>query len=541
MTENNIENFIVINDQLALIYVEDSFNEERLNNISQVAWWNLSTPLSSLIEITNDIENGERVTEASGTDYIYKNPYTSISGKGILIAIIDSGIEYTHPDFIDSEGKSRVVSLWDQENSNYNHPKGFNFGSEFTNEDLNKAIKEKNPSLSIDRIGTGTMAAGIVGGNGTLNSLYRGVAPNCELVVVKLREYEGTYKAGKINYTISDFLAAIKYVTRIAAKVDKPMIINLTVGGIASNISNKNILEAFNVLSSAGIIMVTGAGNEGNTDIHYYGKFNNLNQSNDIIIQVGKQDNIDIILNTAGPDKINAMLISPSGEVSYNIKYSPDYSIYKGKFNLEKTTYTMRYIYPWIASGTEKLEIRLKNIKPGVWTLRLTPEYIVTGEYDVYLPNKNLISADTRFLDPNSEATITTYGSGNNMITVGTYNDKTNSMWLGSSKGPIRGGEIEPDIVAPGVDIISTYIGNTYNTCTGTGVSGSIVSGVAALLVEYLILESNLPRTSLYTEVLKTYLMLGATKKPIYKYPNISQGYGILNLQKTIEEIANNL
>lgn len=541
LKENNINEYMILNNQLVIIYVDDNFNETILNKIPEIAWWNESMPLSSLINITNNLELGQSVIVAAGKSYIEKNPYFRLNGENIIIAIIDSGIEYLHPDFIDYEGKSRIISIWDQENNNFNPPEGFIFGSEFTNEDINRAIEENNSNLSIDNLGTGTLAAGIVGGGGRLNLQYRGVVRECDLVVVKLREYEGTYKKGKINYTTTDFLAAIKYVTDIAQKEQKPIIINLTIGAMANSTSTTNIFEVFSILSSAGVIMVTGAGNEGNTDTHYYGKFTGVNEVNDIIIQIGDQENIDIVLNATGPDKINATLISPSGEVSYTIKYSPENPFYQGRFNLEKTSYSMRYIYPWIASGTEKLEIKLKDVKPGVWTLRLNPEYIVTGEYDVYLPNKNLISENTRFLDPDSEATITMYGAGNNIITIGTYNDKTNSMWLGSSKGPIRGVGIKPDIVAPGVDIISTYIGKTYNTGTGSGVSSSIVSGVLAMIIEYILTESDMPRPFIYTEVLKTYLMLGATKKTIYTYPNTSQGYGILNLQSTIEEISRNL
>jgi subtilisin family serine protease len=133
------------------------------------------------------------------------------------------------------------------------------------------------------------------------------------------------------------------------------------------------------------------------------------------------------------------------------------------------------------------------------------------------------------------------YAIGYNVITVGTYNDKTDSMWLGSSKGSDRSSIAKPDIVAPGVDIISTFINKSYNTAIGTGVSSSIVAGVVSLLSEYLTGQSNDVRSSLYTQPMKTYLMLGASKKSIYIYPNISQGYGVLDLKNTIEEIANNL
>lgn len=181
------------------------------------------------------------------------------------------------------------------------------------------------------------------------------------------------------------------------------------------------------------------------------------------------------------------------------------------------------------------------DIKPGIWTLRLSPEFIIHGDFDVYLPNKALIDKTTRFTDSKSNATITKLGLASSVITIGTYNDKTNSLWIGSSKGNLSGSRVRPDIIAPGVDIISTFNYNEYNTATGTGVSSSIVCGSLALIMQYLEEESRVPKLSLFTEPLRTYLMIGATRQEIYTYPNISQGYGIFNLRDTFRQIARNL
>lgn len=532
-----IENYMILNNNLTVIYVSNDFREERLNRIPSITWWQISVPMSSLIEITNNLDEGVSVSDAAGTDYIYKNPYIQSTGKNVLIAIIDSGIDYLHPDFIENN-KTKIVSIWDQESDKKKPPDGLIFGSEFTSDDINKAIESNDKTLTEDNIGTGTTAAGIAAGRGNLNSQYKGVAIDSELVVVKLREYKDTYKKGKINYQKSDFLAAIRYVLDVAKKEDKDMIINLTIGLISKSIVESTMLSTFNELSKPGTIVVSGAGNEGNTDIHYRG--NVKNKVEDIIIQVGEQTNLDITLVVNGPDKIGAILISPSGEMSYKIMYTPEYYTYKGKFNLENTPYEMRLSYPWLESGNEELTISLYNIKPGIWTLRLIPEFIIEGNYDVYLPNKNIISEETRFSDPASEATITMYAASENVITIGTYNDKTDSIWIGSSKGPVKLSLIKPDIVAPGVDIISTYINSSYNTSIGTGVSSSIVSGVLAIMFEYISSEYEFAKEILSVQPLKTYLMLGATKKDIYIYPNITQGYGILNLKNTIVEIANN-
>ncbi|KPI52824.1 peptidase S8 [Clostridioides difficile] len=541
LQENGINRYMVLNSQLVVIYVPIDFDETILNNIIQVAWWEESEPMSSLIEITNNVASGETITTAAETEYIYENPYNDITGRGILLAVIDSGIDYLHPDFINDDGTSKVLYLWDQEANTNPPPEGFIFGSQFTRSELNIAISRNDGSLSQDNIGTGTLVSGILVGNGRVNSQYRGITTESDLIVVKLKSYTDTYYAGRINYSVSDFLAAITYVTNIARTENKPMIINLTIGVKSGAVATTSILDSFNILSSAGVVVVSGAGNQGNTDIHYSGRFSSVGEVQDVIIQDGDDYALDITLNTNGPDKIGAQIISPSGEVSHDIRYSPDFYIYRGKFNLENTTYAMRFIYPYITSGKENLEIRLRDIKPGVWILRLTSELIIGGEYDIYLPNKNLIAPDTRFLDPDSVATITMYAASDDVITVGTFNNKTDSMWIGSSKGPIRGRGIKPDIVASGVDIISTYKNGTYNTGTGTGVSSSIVTGVLALLMEYLEKQNNIPRLSLFTQVLKTYLILGATKLDIYTYPNVSQGYGILNLKNTIQQIANTL
>lgn len=540
LKSNGIERYVIINNQLLAIYVPINFREEILTTIETVSWWQRSMPMSSLIEVTNNMSTGVSITDSAGTDYIYKNPYITTTGKDVLIAIIDSGIDYLHPDFINENNTSKIVSIWDQESNKKQPPKGFIFGSEFTREDINTAIMENDKTLSVDNIGTGTIAAGISSGNGRLNSQYKGVAVDSELVVVKLREYKDTYIEGRINYQKSDFLSAIRYVLDVAQKEDKFLIINFTIGLAAKSIIELTLLETFREINEAGVIFISGAGNEGNTDIHYEGNISANNGFQDIIIQVGQQKNLDITLTNIGPDKIGASIISPSGELSYQIMYSPDYYVYRGKFNLEDTDYEMRLIYPWLESAHQELTINLFNIKPGIWTLRLIPEFIINGSYDVYLPNKNLISSQTRFSDPASTSTITMYAATEKVITIGAYNDKTDSIWIGSSKGPVKQKGIKPDIVAPGIDIISPYIDGEYNTSTGTGVSSSIVSGVIALIVQYIREQNAFYKEVLYTQQLKTYLMLGATKKDIYEYPNISQGYGILNLKDTIIAIANN-
>ena len=541
LKNNNINRYIILNNTIVALYVDDSFNEDILDRIYGITWWERSSVMSSLIELTNNLPNGETVRTAAGTEYIYINPYITPTGKDIIIAIIDSGINYLHPDFIKSDNTTKIISIWDQESTLKPPPEGYLFGSEFTREEINEYIKRNDSSLSVDNIGTGTIAAGIAAGLGRGNSSYDGVAVDSELVVIKLKSYKDTFAKGKINYEESDFLAGIKYALEVADRENKRMIINLTVGGRSTSGIEVSMLDSFDELGGSGRIVVCGAGNEGNTDIHYSGNIQMADKSQDIIIQVGEQVNLDITLCPIGPDKIGAAIISPGGEMSYVINYTPEPFVYRGRFNLEDTSYEMRYIYPCIKSGNEMLDITLKNIKPGIWTLRIFPEFIINGNYNVYLPNKNLISPQTRFTDSSSDATITLFGVIKKVITVGAYNDRTDSLWIGSSKGSVVKRQIKPDIVAPGVDIIGPYQNDAYNTATGTGVSSSVVAGIVAIMMSYIISQEEVSRNLLFSEPLKTFLMLGATRKEIYTYPNMAQGYGILNLRNTLAAISNNI
>lgn len=538
LNQNGINKYIILNEKLAIIYISEDFDENILNTIEEIAWWEIEMPMSSLIEIQENLVDGESITNAAKMDYISKQPYINLDGSGVLIAIIDSGIEYLHPDFIKEDETSRIVSIWDQESDKKSPPEGMIFGSEFNREDINNAILKGDSSLSKDNIGTGTIAAGIAAGNGRLDERYKGIAINSELVIVKLRQQNSVYKNDKVSYIDSDFLAAIKYVLDISQKEDKMIIINITVADRARSFVITNLLDTFSDLKNPGVVVVSGAGNEGNTDIHYEGRFTNNYEFQDILIQVGNQKSLDITVSPSGPGKIGANLISPSGEISYTAQYAPDMFVYEGEFNLADSSYKIDIIYPWIFSGNQDLKISIDNIKPGIWTLRLFPEFIITGEYNVYLPNKNIIDSNTRFIDSSANSTVTLYALTEKVITIGAYNDRIDSMWIGSSKGSLMGRLTKPNLVAPGVDIISTYINQRYASSTGTGVSGSLVVGLLALIMEYITQKNPLQKRELYTNILKTYLMLGATKEELYNYPNIYQGYGIVDLEGTIKAIS---
>lgn len=540
LVANNITQYIFLNDLLFVIYVESDFNENIFENIRQIVWWESSYSMSSLINITDNLSQGVPVLQAADMSNMSNNLYNRLQGEGIVVAIIDSGIDYLNEDFINEDGSSKILYLWDQESNYGSPPDNMLFGSEFNREQLNEAISNNNSDLSKDEIGTGTMAAGIVVSEGKGNSNYRGIAPKAELIVIKLRSYVSLFNEGKINYKNTDFLVAISYIIQKFKEINRPIILNFTVGLTSGRDISQTLLNTFSELYQSGFILVTGAGNQGNTDIHYSGNVSN-GESIDINFQVGDDKNLTILIDGYKVDRFDAAVISPFGEISTTVTYSPNFNLYTGKFGLEDVRYSISYSYPWTSTASMQISINLENVYSGIWALRITGSDVINGDFNAYLPNKNLISQNTRFIDSDSNSTITRYGLLREAITVGTYNTKSNTMWIGSSKGPAKVDDFILDIVAPGVDIISNYLDNTFNTGTGTGISSSVVCAVIALLIEFIISETDFYRLSIYSEPIKTYLMLGASQKLIYTYPNTSYGYGILNYQNTLQRISENL
>jgi len=151
-----LNNFIILNERLAVLYTPEDFNYQILNNIYEVSWYGESIPMSSMIEMSEYNSSGDSAREVSGVDYIYNNVYNDITGDGVLIAIIDSGVDYLHPDLIRNNGTSKIINLWDQEGSINPPPEGYLFGSEFTSNEINAAIARNDASLSRDDVGTGS-------------------------------------------------------------------------------------------------------------------------------------------------------------------------------------------------------------------------------------------------------------------------------------------------------------------------------------------------------------------------------------------------
>jgi len=520
--------FLKISDRLGVLSAYVNYQHlnsvEMLKKVLSISSINKTLNLvryNSLSVISQGTSNGVNANEEIGVNFFKNNPNISLNGKGVLIGLIDTGIDYLHPDFIYDDNTTKIVSLWDQ-SKNGKPPKGFFIGREYTREDINNAILNKDSSLSVDDEGSGTMLAGICAGMGKANKNYVGVAEGAELVIVKMGKVDGDYNNAMVT-------AGFEYIKQQARELEKPVVVNF---GFGSNsrvgVLQRDLTEL--TFYERGGCLVNAAGNEGNTDTHNSGRLLYTNDVKTIELEVNDFEesiNIEIWLNK--PDIARAAVLSPSGELTRDVDVSIGNTVV-GIFDLESTVYSITYIFPTLFSGQQQVIINLTNVPKGIWKIILTGQYIIDGEYNAYLQNRALLKPGTKFTNSDPSKTINYPATYNDNVTVGAYNTLNNSIWPSSSRGNTINNLIKPDIVAPGVNIIAPYPGGGYATVTGTAPAAAYTSGCIAYLLQNNFVKENYPRLA-YVQKVRTYLRAGATRLENISYPNNNLGYGFLNIK----------
>lgn len=516
------DNFgIVFTNPSKLWYIDEVLT---LGNIKRSEYF---ARLAKMSVVSQGTSGGTVALEDIGANYFKNNPNVSISGKGVFIAIIDSGIDYLHEDFIYPDRTSKVAFLWDQSKDG-KPPKGFSIGTEYTNEDINKAIQNNDATLSVDEEGSGTMLSGICAGLGNLNKEYAGVAEDAELIVVKMRKIGGYYNNAMLY-------AAIEYITQKSLELKTPVVINISLGTNNMVQLNSRVIEE-RTFFTRGICLVAATGNEGNAQTHTSGQMKFKEDINEIEIEVAEDEpllEIQVIVNR--PDKIKVGIVSPSNEESRLLEVS-NYNEITGLFDLEGTEYLITYIYPTLYSGQQQATITLINVTKGIWKLRLVGQYITNGRYEVYLQNRVFLKPGTKFRDPDPGNTINYPAVYEDIISIGAYDTKNDNLWPQSSKGPTVEGSLKPAIVAPGVDIIAPYPGNKYATITGTAAAAAYTSGAVALYLQYTLVDRRYMNRG-FVQQIRTYLRAGAKRSANISYPNYGYGYGLLNIKGVFDQL----
>lgn len=484
--------------------------------------------------------------QSSGILQLHDYPYLQLTGRDVLIGVIDSGIDYENNVFIYEDNTTKIVRMWDQ-TKNGNIPEGFLFGSEYTMKDINNALQSDKPYDVVpetDNTGHGTFLAGVAAGLEDEENDFIGAAPDAGLIIVKLKQAnEALRDYNFINddqdvYESTDVMLGIKYVIEKAKELDKPVVIILGIGSNEGAHDGSAILEQYMAVEGRkqGQVMVVAAGNEANLQHHLSGEFSNTNNTEKIEINVAeKESGFTLTTWNHAPDKMSIAITSPTGEYIEKIPARLG-EVEEIELALEDTKIWVRYEILEQRTGDQAICVRFEKPTPGIWTITLFGDVIVDGRYDIWLPREGWIKKETVFLQPDPYTTITVPSSTIGVITVGAYNDVNDSLYLASGRGRTRDEEVKPDIVAPGVDVVGPYLNNIYGAMTGTSVSAAIAGGAAALLLQWGIVEEN--DKYMNTRKVKNYLIRGATRKKVISYPNRGWGYGQLDLINSLRSIG---
>lgn len=466
--------------------------------------------VSCILPLTGSMAGGSRAENGSQAESGNQAESGSragkgLGGKGILVAVLDSGIDYFLEDFRNGDGSSRIAFLWDQE-----------LGREFSKEELDAALAEKSREAayekipSIDRSGHGTAVAAIAAGSNP-SALLRGVAPEATLLIVKLSQKQNGYP-----HTLQ-LMQAVSWALKKARLLGMPLAVNISFGNSYGPHDGSSLLTRFldNASESGRTVICVGSGNEGASGGHFSGRlFEGEEQAAEIAVgEYERTLNIQVWKDYA--DEIDILLTSPSGQtaaVQYGARGRLDVIlgqtealIYAG----EPSPYSVRQeiFFDLLAVG--------EFVEAGIWKVRLIPKKIVSGAVQMYLPGAQARSADTRFVRPDAELTLTVPSTAQKVITVGAmqpyyeaYADFSGRGERMSAQNRLVFAETKPDLTAPGVDLLVPAAGGGSRSVTGTSFAAPLVTGTAALLMEWGIVRGN--DRYLYGEKVKAYLRRGA-------------------------------
>lgn len=468
-----------------------------------------------------------------GIGDIADNGIQYLSGKGVITAIIDTGIDIYSSEFRNADGSTRILDIYDQTLQREYSAADIDafIGKDrnvYTGRDISQEENEGIPAF--DNIQHGTNVAVIACGKS-------GVAYESDIIVVKMG-----YSYNNQFPRTTSLMDAIDYIIRKAMEYNRPVAINISYGMNYGDHNGNTLLESYINAAASGYkcSICIGSGNEADKAVHYGGTIKNA-QTDTVEIAVGEyQSSIDIQIWKYYWDDIRVTLISPDGTERVIVTHGKISRYTLGRTNVislsgEPSPYNL-YQEIYI-----NLQLQGSYITSGIWKIQLYGENVRQGTYNIWLPASVSLNRATGVIRPVAYDTITIPATAGGCISVGAYNSYTGAYAAFSGRGSaltdVLTAGIKPDILAPGVDISirrDTRQGVVYTSVTGTSYATPFVTGAAALLMQWGIVMEN--DRFMYGEKLKAYLRSGARQLDgVTQTPNPVTGYGALCVEDSIK------
>lgn len=484
--------------------------------------------------------------EQTGISAVQNYPTLQLSGDGILIGFLDTGIVYEHPIFRRLDGGTKLAAIWDQTIQTGTPPEGFAYGSEYTREQINEALRTENPLQlvpSTDTNGHGTFLASIAAGNEDLENEFQGAAPGASLAIVKLKEAKEflrefyAIREDAVCYQETDIMLGVKYLHELANRMEMPLVICIALG---TNLGGHNgasilslLLQEYAKLENRCVVI--GGGNEANERHHFQGKLADAADVQEVEVRVEQEGRGFVAeLWVRLPDIVTAYLISPSGEKSPTISLRQG-SRYTLNFPFDQTEVTVEDRLLMANNDSQLIFLRFQTPRVGIWKIGVSGLQILDGTYHLWLSMKEFQDSQAYFLEANPDITLTEPGSTFGAITVAYYSGTDSAVDINSGRGYTRSNLVKPDFAAPGVDVIGVTQTGRFVRRSGSSIATGITAGACALILEWLGKQPELRGVT--TSQVANIILFGANRGVLPDYPNREWGYGTMDIYQSLDRL----
>lgn len=446
-----------------------------------------------------------------------------------------------------TDGSTRITAIWDQTDKTGPSPEGFIYGTEYTKEQIDYALKQENPRDYVpqtDDVGHGTMLASIAAGSEDIENDFIGAAPHADIAVVKLKPAKQNLrdfyyiKDGAVAYQENDIFTAVDYLNKLAEKRGEPLVLCI---GLGANQGHRgcggrlaSVLDDIAVMFRRAVCIAVG--DEATARHHYYGVVGQ-NTSDKVEINVTEDMRGFIVELWGHSSELFAVSItSPTGEVM------PKVSVWNGqqqkqRFLLENTQVTVDYQLGCERSREQLIYMDFSNPVRGLWQIEVFPYRISDGIFNLYLPISSFLEQELYFVRSNPDMTLTVPSGARYPMGVGGYNSITDGIYIESGRGYTMDGTIKPDFAAPAVNVFAQNRYGRYEAMTGTCAAVAIASGACALLLEWNI--THMDNRAVNSIELRNQIINGARRMSNQLFPNREEGYGRLDVYQSILNMRN--
>jgi len=519
----------IINDAFAVIHIPLALITEDL--LIQFSY----AIIPNICGLTSDVS-----IRASGVDNLRRLPAFNMFGSGVLIGIVDTGIDYLNPIFQNANGTTKIISIWDQTiPSATAYPFQTYYGTEYLEEQINLALISDNPFdivPSMDEIGHGTMMAGVAAGTANNEAQFQGAAPESRLVIVKLAQAKQYLRdfyfipRDAVSYQENDIMWGVQYCILTARRVGMPIAICLGLGTSQSSHAGDSNLSNF--LSFVGnytnVGIVVSAGNEGNLGRHFFRMIDPDQISFPVELYVAEGDrNFSMELWGEAPARFSVDILSPGGEYIPIITAGLNINR-RISFIFEETVIYINFQLVETLTGNQLILFRFSNISTGIWRFNVYSQTNLSAGFHIWLPMGDFISERTYFIQSDTYTTVLDPGNSFVPITVTAYNPFTQNIYEYASRGYTSVNVVKPELAAPGVNYVAPALNNEFIRYTGTGVSAAHTCGLVALFLEWAVIRGN--EEFVNTMIIKSYFIRGASRDATQVYPNRIFGYGLIDI-----------